>query len=74
MTLDVLTVKQVSRKLGIGINQTYEACEQNLFPCVRFGRRWIISRTAFDKWLSECGFENKEDSSRVESHGDEGAV
>ena len=56
MKSEVLSVKQVARKLGIGINQAYEACEQNMIPCIRFGRRWIISRVAFENWLSTCGF------------------
>ena len=55
METEVLTVKEVAETLGIGINQAYEACEQSMFPCIRFGRRWIISRKAFERWLSTCG-------------------
>ena len=55
MKTDVLTVKQVSERLGIGLNQAYEACERKQIPCVRFGRRWLIPVAAFEKWLSTCG-------------------
>ena len=53
---ETLTVKEVSQELGIGINQTYAACERGQIPCMRFGRRWIIPRLAFKRWLSTCGF------------------
>jgi len=59
MKAQVLSVKQVAQILGIGINQAYEACEKNLIPSIRFGRRWIISRTAFERWLCTCGIENQ---------------
>lgn len=56
MTIDLMSVEEVSQRLGMGINQTYRACQEHLFPCTRFGRRWIISRRAFELWLEEVGF------------------
>lgn len=49
----VLTVKEVAKQLGLGINQTYAACERGQIPSIRFGRRWVIPASAFEKWLLE---------------------
>lgn len=49
----VLTVKEVAKQLGLGINQTYAACERGQIPSIRFGRRWVIPKPAFEKWLLE---------------------
>ena len=51
MDRQVLTVKDVAQQLGIGINQAYSACERGQIPTVRFGRRWLIPKTAFHQWL-----------------------
>ena len=62
MTSDVMTVKEVAERLGIGINQGYQACERNVIPCVRFGRRWLIPVAAFENWLANCGSETNQGS------------
>ena len=49
----VLTVKEVAKQLGLGINQTYAACERGQIPSIRFGRRWVIPASAFEQWLLE---------------------
>lgn len=49
----VLTVKEVAKQLGLGINQTYAACERGQIPSMRFGRRWVIPKSAFERWLLE---------------------
>lgn len=49
----VLTVREVAKQLGLGINQTYAACERGQIPSIRFGRRWVIPASAFEKWLLE---------------------
>ena len=49
----VLTVKEVAKQLGLGINQTYAACERGQIPSMGFGRRWVIPASAFEKWLLE---------------------
>ena len=49
----VLTVKEVAQQLGLGINQTYAACERGQIPSIRFGRRWVIPASAFERWLLE---------------------
>jgi excisionase family DNA binding protein len=51
-TADMITVEDVAARLGIGRNQAYEAVQQGKIPALRFGRRWLIPRVAFDKMLA----------------------
>jgi excisionase family DNA binding protein len=49
---DVMTVEDVAMRLGIGRNQAYEAVAAGKIPgALRFGRRWLIPRVAFEKML-----------------------
>jgi excisionase family DNA binding protein len=41
---DMLTVKQVSEFLGIGLKQTYELLHFGRLPCQHFGARLVVSR------------------------------
>jgi len=54
MQQDTITVKEAAQRLGIGINQAYEACERGQIPCMRFGTRWLIPKAAFEQWLHLC--------------------
>ena len=54
MQQDTITVKEAAQRLGIGINQDYEACERGQIPCMRFGKRWLIPTAAFEQWLHLC--------------------
>lgn len=47
----LLTVKEVSDLLRIGINQAYTACDSGEIPAVRFGRTWRIPRPALLEML-----------------------
>jgi excisionase family DNA binding protein len=49
---DMLSVEDVAMRLGIGRNQAYEAVQQGKIPSLRFGRRYLIPRAAFDRMLS----------------------
>ena len=66
MERQVLTVKDIAEQLGIGINQAYSACERGQIPTVRFGRRWLIPKTAFHQWLQASGTENQNVGARDE--------
>jgi excisionase family DNA binding protein len=50
---DVITLEEVAARLGIGRNQAYEAVQKGKIPALRFGRRWLIPRAAFDRMLVE---------------------
>ena len=52
---DVLSVDELAVRLGIGRNQAYAAVQLGQIPALRFGRRWLIPRTALDRILSGGG-------------------
>jgi hypothetical protein len=37
--------------------------EQGLLPGIRLGRRWIVTRSAFEAWEKTCGMQTVEATS-----------
>jgi len=52
---DRVTVNEISHRLGIGRAAVYALLEQQILPAVRLGRRWIITRHAYEQWERTCG-------------------
>ncbi|HEY7334129.1 MAG TPA: helix-turn-helix domain-containing protein [Bryobacteraceae bacterium] len=50
-----LSVEDVARLLRIGRLAVYGMLEQGIIPGIRYGRRWIITRYAFEQWERTCG-------------------
>lgn len=50
---DVMSVDEVAIRLGIGRNQAYALVWGKQIPALRFGRRWLIPRVAFERMLTE---------------------
>lgn len=46
-----LTVEDIGDIMGLSKNEAYELCHSKGFPCVIVGRRMIIPKLAFLKWL-----------------------
>lgn len=46
-----LTVEMVAEVLGVSKNTAYSLCHSKGFPAVQIGRRIIIPKLAFIKWL-----------------------
>lgn len=46
-----LTVSQVAAIMGINKNAAYQLCRQTTFPSVRVGRRIVVPKAAFERWL-----------------------
>lgn len=46
-----LTVDDVAKTLGISKANAYELCKSMGFPCVNVGKRLIIPKLAFVKWM-----------------------
>ena len=61
---EMVTVEEVAVRLGIGRNQAYEAVQRRQIPALRFGRRWLIPRVAFEKMLLGGEIEAPEPASR----------
>lgn len=50
-----MSVEEVARRLDIGRLAVYTMLEQGLLPGLRLGRRWIITRHAYEEWERTCG-------------------
>lgn len=46
-----LTVSDIQQALCIGKNQAYDLCNRTDFPAIRLGRKIIVPREAFIRWL-----------------------
>ena len=53
VTLDILTVKELSKILRLGINNTYTLVRNGTIFSVRVGRQYRIPRSAVVKYLKE---------------------
>ena len=51
----VYTVEEAGKLLGIGRSAAYEAARTGELPVIRIGRRWLVSKQALDRMLSEAG-------------------
>ena len=50
-----MTVEEIARRLDIGRLAVYTMLEQGIIPAIRLGRRWIVTRHAFEDWERTCG-------------------
>ncbi len=55
-----MTVEEIARRLDIGRLAVYAMLEQGLLPGIRLGRRWIVTRAAFEAWEKTCGMRTGE--------------
>lgn len=46
-----LTVPEVAELLGISVISAYNLAKRQDFPAIRVGKRVVIPRAAFDRWL-----------------------
>jgi excisionase family DNA binding protein len=50
-----ITVEEIARRLDIGRLAVYSMLEQGILPGIRLGRRWIVTRHAYEGWERTCG-------------------
>jgi excisionase family DNA binding protein len=48
-------VAEVAERLAIGRMAVYALLKAQIIPAIRLGRRWIISRHAYEQWERTCG-------------------
>lgn len=48
----MLTVKEVSEALGIGINQAYALVKQEDFPSMKINQQFFIPKEEFYEWIN----------------------
>jgi len=50
-----MSVPDIAARLAIGRQAVYEMLEQGILPGIRLGRRWIVTRHAYEQWERTCG-------------------
>ena len=55
----VISVVEIARRLGIGRVSVYRMLEQQILPGLRVGKKWIITRNAYETWERTCGMKNR---------------
>jgi excisionase family DNA binding protein len=50
-----ISVPEIAERLDIGRLAVYAMLEQQILPGIRLGRRWIITRHAYEHWERTCG-------------------
>jgi excisionase family DNA binding protein len=58
-----MSIPEIARRLDIGRLAVYAMLEQGLLPGIRLGRRWIVTRSAFEAWEKTCGMQTVEATS-----------
>jgi excisionase family DNA binding protein len=50
-----ISVPEIAQRLRIGRLTVYAMLEKRIIPAIRLGRRWIITRYAYEQWERTCG-------------------
>ena len=50
-----ITFEEIARRLDIGRLAVYALLDKGIVPGIRVGRRWIITRHAYEHWERTCG-------------------
>jgi excisionase family DNA binding protein len=50
-----MSVDEIARRFDIGRLAVYAMLEQGILPGIRLGRRWIVTRHAYEEWERTCG-------------------
>jgi excisionase family DNA binding protein len=53
-----ICVAEICERLGIGEHQVYQMLKDNIIPNIRYGRRYIVSRAAFERWEQSIGVDS----------------
>ena len=58
-----ITVPEISERLGICEESVYAMLKDGAIPNIRYGRRFIISRVAYERWEATIGEAAKQPTS-----------
>ena len=50
-----ISIPEIAKRLSIGRLAVYAMLEQGMLPGIRLGRRWIVTRQAYEQWERTCG-------------------
>ena len=51
----IMTVREIATRLGICEETIYDMLRDQVIPNIRYGRRFIISRAAYERWEASIG-------------------
>jgi excisionase family DNA binding protein len=52
-----ILIPEIAARLSIGRMAVYEMLERGIIPGIRVGRRWIVTRHAYERWEQTCGLQ-----------------
>jgi excisionase family DNA binding protein len=52
-----ISVPEIAQRLSIGRLAVYSMLAQGIMPGIRLGRRWIVTRHAYEQWEHTCGMQ-----------------
>jgi excisionase family DNA binding protein len=52
-----LTLDEIAEHLSLGKATVYAMLNQHIIPAIKVGKRWIVTRHAFEEWEKTCGKE-----------------
>jgi excisionase family DNA binding protein len=50
-----ITIPEIAKRLSIGRLAVYSMLERGIIPAIRIGRRWLVTRFAYENWERRCG-------------------
>lgn len=50
-----MSIPEIASRLSVGRIAVYTMLEQGIIPAIRLGRRWIVTRHAYEQWEGTCG-------------------
>ena len=50
-----MSIPEIANRLSVGRIAVYTMLERGIIPAIRLGRRWIVTRHAFENWERTCG-------------------
>jgi excisionase family DNA binding protein len=50
-----ITIPEIAERLAIGRQAVYAMLEQRIIPAIRLGKRWIVTRHAYENWERSAG-------------------
>jgi excisionase family DNA binding protein len=53
-----MSIAEIAARLALGRMAVYAMLEKRIIPGLRLGRRWIVTRHAFEEWERRCGNES----------------
>lgn len=60
-----ITVAEIAKRLDLGCQAVYQMLEQGIIPGIQLGKRWIVTRYAYETWERSAGM-RAELSTRVQ--------